>query len=69
MFSRTEIAKQFRKWGLDILDNETQKTTPADFDVRHLPIITNECKRINAIYNVKSGKIFINVRLNAKQII
>ena len=28
MFSRTEIAKQFRKWVLDILDNETQKTTP-----------------------------------------
>lgn len=28
MFSRTEIAKQFRQWVLDILDNETQKTTP-----------------------------------------
>lgn len=28
MFSRTEIAKEFRKWVLDILDKETQKTTP-----------------------------------------
>lgn len=28
MFSRTEIAKQFRQWVLDILDNETKKTTP-----------------------------------------
>ena len=28
MFSNTEIAKQFRQWVLDILDNEIQKTTP-----------------------------------------
>lgn len=28
MFSRTEIAREFRKWVLDILDTEVQKTTP-----------------------------------------
>ena len=28
MFSRTEIARDFRKWVLDILDKEVQKTTP-----------------------------------------
>lgn len=28
MFSRTEIAREFRKWVLDILDKEVQKTTP-----------------------------------------
>lgn len=28
MFSRTEIAKEFRKWVLDILDKEVEKPTP-----------------------------------------
>lgn len=28
MFANTETAREFRKWVLDILDNETQKTTP-----------------------------------------
>lgn len=28
MFSRTEIARDFRKWVLDILDKEVEKTTP-----------------------------------------
>lgn len=104
MFSNTEIAKEFRKWVLDILDKEVQKTTPQpatlpapapvepteakietvkfyeheianqfhfsrtanaaiwfairyatgtpspeNFDTRHIPIIVNECNRINAI--------------------
>ena len=28
MFARTEVAKEFRKWVLDILDHEVSKTTP-----------------------------------------
>lgn len=44
MFSRTEIAKDFRKWVLDILDKEVQKTTPQPSTTTPIPIEPTDVK-------------------------
>lgn len=38
MFANTEIARDFRKWVLDILDKEVQKTTPQPSTTTPIPI-------------------------------
>lgn len=44
MFSRTEIARDFRKWVLDILDKEVQKTTPQPSTTTPIPIEPTDVK-------------------------
>ncbi|MDO8415479.1 MAG: BRO family protein [Agitococcus sp.] len=53
MFARTAIAKQFRKWVLDILDKETRSTTePNDFIAQTLSQISKGNKKLYmSMYN------------------
>ena len=44
MFSRTEIARDFRKWVLDILDNEAKNTTPQPSTTTPIPIEPTDVK-------------------------
>jgi prophage antirepressor-like protein len=54
MFARTTIAKQFRKWVLDILDKEVQQPSTSDHDIitQTLSQISNGNKKLYmAMYN------------------
>lgn len=44
MFSRTEIARDFRKWVLDILDKEVEKTNPQPSTTSPIPIEPTDVK-------------------------
>ncbi|MDY0190719.1 MAG: BRO family protein [Desulfuromonas sp.] len=44
MFSRTKVAKEFRKWVLDLLDKETQPTLPSLMQRRWLITFDHEGK-------------------------
>ena len=44
MFANTEIARDFRKWVLDILDKEVQKTTPQPATTTPIPIEPTDVK-------------------------
>ena len=44
MFANTEIARDFRKWVLDILDKEVQKTTPQPSTTTPIPIEPTDVK-------------------------
>lgn len=44
MFANTEIAREFRKWVLDILDKEVEKTTPQPSTTTPIPIEPTDVK-------------------------
>ncbi|PNH99633.1 hypothetical protein C1O25_16255 [Vibrio diazotrophicus] len=51
MFSRTKLAKDFRKWVLDILDKETEQNTPNEI----MPIMPPSSMRF--LMNMEKGHV------------
>lgn len=66
MFARTPVAKDFRKWVLDILDKEVGKpvmTTPIAASPRLSPADYTAIKQ--AVHHISSGMRFSNTNTNA----
>ncbi|WP_071058705.1 BRO family protein [Pelistega sp. MC2] len=54
MFARTEVAKEFRKWVLDVLENHTQETQPSPQQITYTTPMRNISVSVEDILDLAS---------------